>query len=119
LNILLVEDEAYIALDVKDLLRQSECNVVGPFGDVANALDAIDKGRIDCAVLDINLGTEHTLFIADTLASRSVPFVWMSGYDQNILPERHRARPFVAKPFAADDLYGAIAEAVNSRPPAR
>lgn len=117
LNILLVEDEAYIALDVKELLRQTKCKVVGPFVDVATALAAIEKGRIDCAILDVNLGKEHTLYLADVLADRAVPFIWMSGYDATILPERHRQRPFVAKPFAADDLYRAVADAVAQQRP--
>src|SRR5262245_55743558 len=116
LSILLVEDEAYIALDVKELLRQTKCNVVGPFVDVATALGAIEKGPIDCAVLDINLGKEHTLYLADVLADHGVPFIWMSGYDATILPERHRNRPFVSKPFAGDDLYKAIADAIAQRP---
>lgn len=119
LNILLVEDEAYIALDVKELLRQSACTVVGPFADVPAALEAIGKARIDCAILDVNLGNEHTLFLADTLAARGVPFIWMSGYEATILPEHHRQRPFLSKPFAEDDLYRAIADAVGPKPSAR
>jgi len=115
LNILLVEDEAYIALDVRELLRQTKCRVVGPFVDVATALAAIEEGDIDCAILDINLGAEHTLYLADVLADRGVPFLWMSGYDAMILPERHRDRPFLAKPFASDELYAAVSEAVGPR----
>ena len=113
LNILLVENEALIAMDVAALLAKTECRVVGPCSNVADALNAIARERIDCAILDVNLGREHTLHLADTLTARAVPFIWMSGYDSEMLPPRHQRRPFIAKPFAAEVLFDALAAAVE------
>ena len=112
LNILLVEDEAFIALDVDHVLSTAACNVLGPYANVAATLRAIDQAeRIDCGILDLNLGNEHTLSVADALSARSVPFVWVSGYDRQMLPERYRDHPFIAKPFLKDDLLNAVSDA--------
>jgi len=115
LNILLVEDEALIAIDVGQLLADTECRVIGPCRDVVDALHAIENEHIDCGILDIRLGAEHSLHLADMLVARNVPFIWMSGYDAQILPAQHRNRPFLCKPFAADELFDALAAALASR----
>jgi len=50
----------------------------------------------DVAVLDINLGGENAFAVADTLAARRIPFVFVTGYGPEILPERFRERPMTA-----------------------
>jgi len=113
LSVLLVEDEALIAMDVSQLLANTKCRVIGPCRDVACALEAIEREHIDCAILDVKLGREHTLHLADALAERGVPLVWMSGYERQVLPARYRDRPFVPKPFVAQDLFDALGEAIS------
>jgi len=113
LRILVVEDEALVAMDVNDLLLTTKCQIVGPYADVGRALKAISTRQIDCAILDIHLGNEHTIYLADALAERTIPFIWMSGHDPEILPARHRARPFVAKPFTAQELFDTLAHAAG------
>ena len=69
--------------------------------------------RIDCAILDIKLGSEHTLTIADAMSAKNVPILWVSGCARDILPERHRDRPFVEKRFLDHQLLDAIGSAVG------
>lgn len=113
LHILVVENEALIAMDVAALLAKTACHVIGPHSNVSDALAAIDERRIDCAILDVNLGREHTLHLADSLAARGTPFIWLSGYDSEMLPARHKHRPFISKPFAAEDLFNALGLAIG------
>ena len=47
--------------------------------------------------------------IADALVRTNVPFLWLSGSSPEILPERHRFQPFLAKPLAAPALLRVMA----------
>ena len=109
LRVLVVEDEVLIGLDVADLLSELGCLVAGPFRTVAEASNSINEQRPAAAVLDVNLGSETAIPIADALAAKGVPFVWLTGYPRSILPERHCDRPFVAKPFSTATLLDALA----------
>jgi len=66
-RVLLVEDEAIIALDLAALLTDLGAVVVGAAHCVANALELLNKGKIDCAVLDINLNGEPVYPVARAL----------------------------------------------------
>src|SRR5690348_16116387 len=84
IRILVVEDEALVALLVEDALLDEGAQIVGPAATVSDALRLIDEakvdGRIDAAVLDLNLGGETALPVADRLAALGVPFLIASGY---------------------------------------
>ena len=54
-RILYVEDEALIALDTAQALANAGATVIGPANNVADATRLL-VGKIDCAVLDVNLG---------------------------------------------------------------
>jgi ActR/RegA family two-component response regulator len=57
-HILVVEDEALIALDLQRLLDQSGAMVIGPAVSVSQALEVIHENHIDFALLDVKLGDE-------------------------------------------------------------
>jgi len=42
--------------------------------------------------------------VADILASRGLPFVFVTGYGGAGLPEQYRSRPTLQKPFQLDEL---------------
>ena len=113
-KVLLVEDEALVGLDLMECLHRTNCEVVGPLLTLSDAIEAIKRHRPDCAVLDIKVGGEHTTLIADELAARTIPFVWVSGYEREMLPVHYRDRPFVAKPFLHDALLNALLNALES-----
>jgi len=50
-------------------------------------------------LLDINMGGSMAWPIADELVSRNVPFIFLSGYAAETLPERYRNIPRVGKPY--------------------
>ena len=77
---MLVEDEAIIALDLAALLTDLGAVVVGAAHCVANALELLNEGKIDCAVLDINLDGEPVYPVARALETRRIPFVFVTSY---------------------------------------
>jgi light-regulated signal transduction histidine kinase (bacteriophytochrome) len=99
-RVLLVEDSLIIALDAEDILRRLGAIDVLTEGTVAGAILAIETTPPDLAVLDINLGDHTSFAIADRLLASNIPFLFATGYgEQAQLPEAHRARIVIQKPY--------------------
>jgi PAS domain S-box-containing protein len=96
-RILLVEDEALVGMMMKDLLTEIGFQVVGPFGKVADAIEAIDQ-ELQAAVLDINLSGETIYGLADELTGRGVPVVFVTGYGPEAVDGRFANIPILQKP---------------------
>lgn len=97
-RILLVEDEYFIAADLARALRREGAEIVGPVGDLSAGLKLADE-PIDAAVLDVNLGEVMSYPIAERLARRSLPYMFLTGYDGWSLPSDYRDVARLAKPF--------------------
>lgn len=108
--ILLVEDEPLVALAVEDLLVTLGIRVVGPAPTVAKALGLVEQGGFDGALLDVSLRGERVDAVADALATRGIPYVFTTGHGVEALPEGHRERPLLVKPFRNTDLNKAVAQ---------
>jgi CheY-like chemotaxis protein len=104
LRILVVEDEAAISLLLEDMLLDFGCEVVGPAGRLAAALDLAASETFDLAILDVNVAGESIYPVAEALAERNVPFVFSTGYGSAGIKDSYRDRPVVQKPFAQSDL---------------
>ncbi|MCO6418564.1 response regulator [Siccirubricoccus sp. KC 17139] len=108
-RILVVEDEALVAMLVEDALLDAGATVIGPAATVAEALVLIERDLPEVAVLDLNLAGETSTPVADVLAARGVPFVVATGYGAEGLPPGHASVPVLAKPYDPDDLTQALA----------
>ncbi|MGH8635903.1 MAG: HWE histidine kinase domain-containing protein [Burkholderiales bacterium] len=97
-HVLLVEDEAIVGMMMKDILTEIGFHVVGPFGNVADAIGAIDMERLQAAVLDINLRGETIYTLADELTGRGVPIVFVTGYGAEAIDGRFANVPVLQKP---------------------
>jgi len=113
-KVLIVEDSYLLALTLEDMLTDSGADVVGIAPSVAIALKAMEDHTIDIACLDINLGSETSFPIADALALRGIPFVFVSAYKADVVPPAHRHRPFVSKIEAHLELLSACRAAAPS-----
>lgn len=89
---------------IAEALADAGAVLVGPFAAVAPALAAIEAVSPELAILDLNLGGESSLPIADDLMARGVPIIFASGYGSAGLPPRFRAKPMLAKPFDPAEL---------------
>ncbi len=103
-RVLIVEDEAFIALTLEDMLDELGFAVVGTVSHVAEAIAMIGREAIDGALLDVNLGKQKIDPVADLLAERGCPFIFTTGYGRSGIPASHADRPVLQKPFRMDDL---------------
>ena len=113
-KVLIVEDSYPLALTLEDMLTDAGAHVVAIAPSVAIALKAIERNAIDVACLDIDLGFETSFPIADALAMRGIPFVFVSACDSDVVPPAHRHRPFVSKIEAHLTLVSACEAAAPS-----
>lgn len=65
-----------------------------------HALTLALQAEIDVGLLDINVDGSVVFPIADVLRFREIPFVFVTGYDFEALPERFRGGPMLSKPFS-------------------
>ena len=114
-RILVVEDEAAISMLLEDMLLDFGCEVVGPAGRLASALEIVRDGGFDLAILDVNLAGEPIYPVAEALAEQGLPFVFSTGYGSAGIAERFRDRPVVQKPFSQSDLKRTLLGAVPAR----
>ena len=118
-RVLVVEDEALIAMLVESLLEERGFAIIGPASRIAPALTLAERETFDTAVLDVNLAGEPIFPVADVLARRAIPIVFLTGYGRLGVPDRYRDYAVVEKPIDADKLLAAVDAAlgVASRPP--
>ena len=101
LRVLIVEDEALVALDLEMTVRGEGGTVVGPYGRLGAAMRAADEATFDLAVLDIMLGREEVYPLARRLKERGVPFLFHSGHgDPGALRAEFPKALFCPKPCA-------------------
>ncbi|KQN92816.1 hypothetical protein ASE95_09235 [Sphingomonas sp. Leaf231] len=82
--------------------------VVGPAGRVDDAMALVDRGGVDVAMLDVNLGSAMCFPVAERLAALGIPFLFLTGYDGWTLPEPLRDVPLLAKPFNNNAVVAAV-----------
>lgn len=108
-RLLVVEDEYFIAEDIRVILERHGATVVGPVGELAEARALLACGeRIDAAVLDINLHGETVFPLAEELRARGVPFVFATGYSDAAIPSSYGDVARWEKPYDYDDLVAAL-----------
>jgi len=112
LRVLVVEDEYLVALLLEEDLRAAGCAIAGPHTSFAAARAAALSEPVDLAILDVNLNGEMVYPLAEELAGRGVPLVFLSGYDVGHFPERFKGAPRVGKPHDRTALLREIARAL-------
>jgi CheY-like chemotaxis protein len=74
MNILVVEDEALVALLIQEVVEEAGHACVGPAASVGEACALIDSCHVDAALLDIWLKDDEFVYpAARKLASRGIP----------------------------------------------
>ncbi len=103
-RVLLVEDEALVAMMIQDTLAEFGFQVIGPVSTASEALAASRDSPLDAAVLDINLGDGMVYTVAEILSKRGVPFVFVTGYDADSVDSRFIGVPVLQKPIERNML---------------
>ena len=113
-RVLLVEDEALIAMEVADMLKDAGYDVLGPAMSVKAALELLKSQACDAAVLDINLGQETAAPIAQALSERGTPFLTISGYGAAQRPPEFSRAPHLDKPLRTERLVSTLKECLSA-----
>lgn len=108
-RIMIVEDEPLIAMMLEDFLDALDRKVACTADNVASAMQCVEAGGFDAAILDVNLRAgEQSWPVADALAARGIPFVLATGGAGDTIADSHRQRPILAKPFTMDGVDKAL-----------
>ncbi|WP_426527206.1 response regulator [Bradyrhizobium sp. McL0615] len=100
----LVEDEALLRMMTAEMLEELGHRVVAEAGTITAAEPLARNAEFDLALLDINVGGTDIAPIAQIVADRGLPFIFVSGYGSEGRPEPFRDRPALRKPFLMESL---------------
>jgi signal transduction histidine kinase/DNA-binding response OmpR family regulator len=115
LRLLVIEDEPLIGLDFADILERAGAKVGPPIGSEREALQIIERGSFDGALLDANLRGCSADKIAAALTRRHVPFVFVTGYGREGLPASFSEAPVLAKPVSAQQLLDTVTGTITTK----
>jgi CheY-like chemotaxis protein len=108
-RVLVVEDEAIVAMLVEDMLTELGHSVVGPAMRLDQALPLAREAEFDFAILDVNLGGQLSFPVADVLRARGIPFIFATGYGRTGVEDAYRDTITLMKPFERSDVERAFA----------
>jgi CheY-like chemotaxis protein len=103
-RVLVVEDEALLAMEIESIVEDAGCTVVGPAHGVAAALPLAGGETLDAALLDLNLGDGNGTEVARVLAERGVPFAFVTGYAPTHFDPAFAERPILRKPYRPPEV---------------
>lgn len=108
-RVLIVEDEAMIAIELADIIENNAGRVVGPFRTNREAIALLERESVDAALLDLNLADGEATPLAERLVAAGVPILVCTA---GVLPRAMRLLwpdlPVHRKPVHADRLIGTL-----------
>jgi PAS domain S-box-containing protein len=107
-RILVIEDEPLIGMVLTDYLGDAGCEIIGPAQTLDKAMALVAEAEFDAALVDGNLAGKPVDEIAIALSARDKPFVFVTGYGRNALPEGFESAPVVEKPFTHEQVTAAL-----------
>lgn len=116
--VLVVEDEYFIAMDLRDTLTGAGYQVLGPARTATDALELLNNHSPAAAVLDVNLGGQRVTPVAQALTTRSIPYVLASAYtDLDLDNEPLLAKAVnLGKPTLPVALLAAVRRMISAAP---
>jgi DNA-binding NtrC family response regulator len=115
-SILVVEDEFVIALEMTGILTGGGFRVVGPAGNVAEALRLVALHEPCAALVDNSLNGRSAAPVAAALQERRIPFAFVTGHGRDNLPSPYARWPLIQKPFDRIALIEAVHRLLRDGP---
>ncbi|MBX3511750.1 MAG: response regulator [Hyphomonadaceae bacterium] len=108
-RILVVEDDALIAMELGERLEEMGYSVLGPALTLEDAEALFAQQRPHAALLDANLDGKSSVELGAKLAAQGVPVAFCTGYDRiKDLPEALISAPVLVKPVGDKLLLDAL-----------
>jgi CheY-like chemotaxis protein len=117
MRLLVVEDDALIALIMTDQVAALGYAVVGPASTMSEARHLAKVASIDGALLDLNLNGVWSHEIAEILSQRKIPFLFVTGYNKLPPDSLYANIDVLRKPFQSMDLMQAVETVLAKRSP--
>ncbi len=119
INILIVEDEAVLAMDLSDLLEEEGYTVVGTANNGAHALRLHQQHQLDLVLCDISIkgDWDGIQTVAHLLAYRPVPVIFLTALTDKATLERAmdtRPAAYLIKPITLPGLRAAVELALRN-----
>jgi DNA-binding response OmpR family regulator len=114
-RILIVEDEAAIAFELEDTLRDAGFLPVGPALSTHEASLLVAAGDLDAALVDVGMVEAAPEAILPGLVRGGVPFLFLTGYGGSELPKALPEAETVLKPFHPPELLGRLTALLEAR----
>ncbi|MGV7164014.1 PAS domain-containing protein [Xanthomonas citri] len=111
-RVLVVEDDYYLAADTARALQGAGADVIGPAATEQEARLEMARAAPTCAILDINLRGARSFALAGDFKRSGIAFVFLTGHDQDVIPEQFRTVTHLQKPVEFRRIVGALADAV-------
>lgn len=109
-DVLLLEDNLFIAIDAEEMLRKLGAASVTVTRSVDQALEAVNGRTFAMALLDVNLGGETSLEVARRLRETAIPFAFGTGYGDALqLPPDLADSVVLTKPYSLRSLRTGLA----------
>ncbi len=116
LRVMLVEDDALIAMEMEDRLTEFGCQVVGAAASIPTARELAATHKPEFALLDANLNGESSVPLALDLVRSGVQIAFCTGYeDIEGLPDILKSVPKLTKPVIDEELRRVLEAAAEAR----
>lgn len=117
LRVLVVEDGALVAEDLAGWLTASGASVLGPYANLDQALTAArEHGRIDLALLDVDVDGQPVWSLATEIQTQGVPFILTTGFSVEVeRPPAFAGSWVINKPYEFGDLHAVIDAAIRAQ----
>ena len=113
-RVLVIEDEYFLADDIVQALTGLGARIVGPYADLDEATDAVERDiAIDAAIVDINLRDGMAFPLVRVLRFRKVPLIFTSGYDRNSIEPEFRDVRLLGKPIDVKTIVRELTSMIN------
>jgi DNA-binding response OmpR family regulator len=109
-RILVVEDEYFVATDIAQALQEAGAEVIGPCRTEAAARAELKGVSPDAVLLDVRLGPQPSFALAEQVAGRELPFLFITGLAPDLIPAGFRDVPRLAKPVSPRRVVEAVAQ---------
>ena len=110
-RVLVVEDEYYIADDLRRALEDEGAQIIGPVPTVERALALVAEEKdISVAILDVKLGDELVWPVVEALRQRGVDYVLATGYSDAEIPPAYLGAALFRKPAETSSLVRSLIE---------
>lgn len=114
-RVLIIEDEAVIAMDLSDLITAAGHEVCAMETTASGAVAAAKRERPDLVLADIQLADNSSGIdaVKEILASFSVPVIFITAFPARLLTgERPEPTFLITKPYSPDMVRAAVSQAL-------